>query len=418
MMDIQKIQQQPVKFSSGLAVPLAQAFSWMSRNPLAEVVVKDVLGFNAPKMTVAAMRSKGDFLDTTRLEMSNTAVTLFGSLALPPLMRRLASAVSGISNAELMKSHLLSPQQLKQGGKAVARVTQKQMAHLAGSFGFLMPFAMAFIGVPYLRNAITLAQNKTANFEALIGLEKPTFANERRPFKQEMAYQLGMLSKILTLGVGMGVASTVGLGLLSRKLPLSSVSKGATATVNQVYKLFHLGGKAANQITGDLSVFTFWLLPAYAGWLMASRSKNEFREQLVKSVNSVLWFSVFNRFFTKPMFATMFKNLYKRSGVFLSKGPRKLVSNASLWQRLMHRSAQVEWIPSWDSINKLAKTNPNLFKQFRQAKLNEELANMGISVGMLAATPSLLNIALTKSKYEAEQKNLQALKALSAEKTV
>jgi hypothetical protein len=337
--------------------------------------------------------------------MSNTAVTLFGSLTLPPVMRHLASKLSGISAAELKKPWLMTPQLLKQNGAKAAQTTQKQLAHLAGSFGFLIPFAMAFVGVPYLRNAITLAKNKTANFEALIGLEKPTFANERRPYKQEMEYQIGQFSKILSLGALGGLAATVSLSLLSRRIP-SNLSLQSRKLVNFAYKVFHLGGKAANQITGDTSVFIFWLLPAYAGWLLAARSKNEFREQLVKSANSVLWFSVFNRFWTKPKFAQVFKNLYKQTGIYLAKGPKNLASNATIIQRLSHLSRQVEWTPSWDAINKLAKTNPKAFPLFRNAMIKEELANLGISVGMLAATPSLLNIVLTRNRYEAEKKAL------------
>ena len=140
------------RFSSGLAGRLAAtsfipaALLFMERNNNAEVIIKDVLGFNAPKITVAGMRSKGDMYDTARLELSNTAFTTTSLLTMPPLFRGMAAWAAKLKPEKLVKDLSLETP-IK--SLATARYhAQKQLAHLGGSLGFMTPFALAYVAIP------------------------------------------------------------------------------------------------------------------------------------------------------------------------------------------------------------------------------------------------------------------------------
>ncbi len=398
---------------------MPRSLYWMERNQLSDILIKDLLGFNMPRMTVAAMRSTGDFLDTTRMELSNTSVTVLGSLTVPFFMRHLAAMVSGMPQKTLKKL----------GHDATLRKTAtaaQKMGHLAGSLGFLVPFAFAFASTPYLRNWITLKQAGTANFEEIIGLGKsPKGHHNDRSYKEELAFQLGKVRDLNLIGVGLGAVTTILLGLKARNLAAKSRKAGAKVahkTINKLFNAFHLSGNNANQITGDLSVFIWWLLPAYTGYILASRGKHERRENIIKTVNSLLWFTIFNRIFTKPHFGKLFRTAQKRLGVTLAKGPtlfkntagarKKGLAKLGAWVK--HQSQLPKWVPGWQAIANLEKTNPNAYHHLARLRTNRDLSLLAISIVMLATTPAVLNVILTRARVKAERKHYALHNGLQA----
>lgn len=404
--------------------PLVQSLAWMEANPLiGEVLIKDVLGFNAPQMAIAAARSKGDFWDTTRAQLANTAMSLGGSFTLPFATRWLASSVSGVSSSTIKK---LGAGTLEQSKKTY----QAKLAHVAGSFGFLFPFAFIFVATPYFRNWLTLKQSGTANFEEIIGMgsgvgsipsphskvksKKDNAKNKQRTPEEEQQYQLQMMNKILAWGASLGLALTAGLGLVARNLPKASnqIGNGAKKVINGLYNNFNLNGKQANQLNTDLSIFIFWLMPAYVGYIMAARGKHERREQIIKTVNSVLWFTVFNRFFTNPYYGKKFKKLQDRLGQVVEQAPKSKVSFiegktglAKLIGKAKYRLAMPNWVPSFKEIKAIRQTRPLDYKVFSRLKVHNELMRLGISIVMLASSPQILNVLLTRYKVNQERED-------------
>jgi hypothetical protein len=409
--------------------PLVQSLAWMEANPLiGEVLIKDVLGFNAPQMAIAAARSKGDFWDTTRAQLANTAMSLGGSFTLPFATRWLASAVSGVPSNTIKKLGAGTLEQSSQTYKA-------KLAHVAGSFGFLFPFAFIFVATPYFRNWLTLKQTGTANFKEIIGLgtgagsipsahksgkrdkannNKATANTMQRTPEEEQRYQLKMMNTILAWGAGLGLALTAGLGMLARQLPksASNIGSGAKKVINGVYNNFKLNGKQANQLNTDLSIFIFWLMPAYVGYIMAARGKHERREQVIKTVNSVLWFTVFNRFFTNPYYGKKFKKLQERLGQVVKQAPEPKASFvdgktglAKLVGTAKYRLALPNWVPSFKEIKAIRKTRPLDYKVFSRLKVHNELMRLGISIVMLASSPQILNVLLTRYKVNQERED-------------
>ncbi|MCA9797937.1 MAG: hypothetical protein KC474_00175 [Cyanobacteria bacterium HKST-UBA04] len=351
---------------------LTRGIAWFESNPLAELVFKDITCFNLPKM--ATTRTHKEMLDVATLELSNTSVTLGSSLVLPPILQWVSSQISGVPR-HLLKG-TLKPEQLTPAVK---------LARLGTAFGFLVPFAAAFWGAAFFRNWMTLRREKTANFDQIIGLSKGAEAAAsvshspapHRSLEEEKAFQKGMAQKIMGLGTAVGAAALLGFGMMARGRLNGAARKPLSQLLERTYKTFHLGGDSGNQVRGFWPILIFWLTPAYGGWMHASRGENEFREQFIKAANSVLWFSVFNRFLVDPAFKNQFNTMAKSGS---------------------------QDIPAYDKV--ISKYSGALRKRLIGVKNAKFLTGMAISIGMLAITPQLLNIWLTRRLHN---KKLQAV---------
>lgn len=390
------------------------AAHWMEQRPLADILAKDVLGMNAPRMVVAGIRSPGDLWDTARMELSNTSFTLFGTLILAPLFRWVAHKASGESRADLNNISLKEFDPRQPFKMPTLGVAKKQLAHLAGAFGFLIPFATSFVATPYLRNAITLKQTGTTNFEEIIGLESHKHAQNQEKFKKELKYQLDMVKGLNIAGMSLGLLTALTLGLRAKNM--KGISEKAAKILHKTFKTFRLGGsKAANQVRGDLSVFVWWLAPAYLGYIVSARGKHEFREAMIKTVNSVLWFTAFNRFVTKPLYGKKFKGAleglqktgHKTINEFVEKlHPTPINAKSNWFKKQIDRNT---WLPDAAQIKTLEKSHPEAFKTLSKLKAGEEVASMLISIFMLATTPAVINLFLTKHRYNKQQKETLGL---------
>jgi hypothetical protein len=120
--------------------------------------------------------------------------------------------------------------------------------------------------------------------------------SQRSPEEQAKA-QKKKGFEVLATGVGLTMASVLGLGLLAGKArtePGSMVThrleNSWKKTFSTVFNQFDLKGEGAYQIGGGWPTLLFWGLPAYLGWIHASRSSNERRERILQMGNSIFWF--------------------------------------------------------------------------------------------------------------------------------
>jgi hypothetical protein len=342
-----------------LSAPLlTQSLQYLENKPLAETVVKDITGFNIPK--IALTRTWKERWDVTTLELSNTGITLGSSIAMPWLLRKPVEMLSQVPAQELWKK---GTEELSSAAKT---------ARVGHAFGFLIPFASLFWAAPFFRNWLTVVRTKTANFEAIIGLDKNNASKSGRTPEQEKAFQLKQMWKVLGTGFGLGAAALVGFGLAAKGMGTKPLGK----TMEQLYEKFTLKGDWLNQLQGGAATLIFWSLPAYLGWLHAARSKNEFKEQALKAANSIFWFSVFN-------FESVNKALYLKS-----------------YQKILPELTKV---PTYDQILNYAEPLKGKLVKLKNA---QNLGNLVFSIGMLAAAPQLLNIYLTKRRFAREHGGL------------
>jgi hypothetical protein len=405
-------------------------FGYLEKNGLAGLIVLDILGFNLPKISLC--RTWKERLDCATLEASNTSVTLGASLTLPFLTRPLASAIAGVDGkylgdavpfaktwatlAQGAAEKLGNAGPLAEGlkglaqnivGKAEHEVPEAlagkvAIARMAKDFGFYFPFAAAFWAAPFLRNWLTIHREGTANFEALIGLDQGNAFEHQRSPEEEKRFQLGKAKRTLAWGLGLSAASIVGLGLLARGA--TGPLKGAAKAFTEHYAL---RGPNGNQIDSRWSMFFFWSLPAYAGWIEAARSKNERIEQSVKAANSLFWFT-FSKDLVKPFFKRTFlqENLlshFQKKGIEVPEGllnrpefKLKSVTN-------MLGKAEMPDVPSYAFLEKTFAEHPQIRQELMGLKNNAELGQLAFAVLMLASMPQLLNIAWTRHRVQREQ---------------
>ena len=421
---------------------MASAFSFLEHQPLAELLVKDILGFNLPKMAVAlGFRGKQDFWDVARLELGNTAWTLATSFILPVLITHpIATRLSGLSKEHLAKD-LTKPKVIQElAALGIKDVTAHKLAHLGGALGFILPFALGFSAVPFLRNALTLKQTGTINYQKLIGLEKSDGSKQKdADYDQQMAHQLGMAKKIMLAASGLAIASTIGLPLLAKKLGQQETAPAIRKTVDFLYDKCRLKGWKNTQFGSKWGSFLFWQLPAYVGWVAAARSPHEKRERVIQSANAMVWFSAITPLLVRPAMAGRFikefekhgfkpteflapekaalyldnnlqkqgKNLFETVGLklkqFQAKG--KLIPDYSDLLPLLPGTKDIE--PTKAAAEAFFKANPEARKGLLKALNLQMLADLGISISMLATTPALLNVFLTRHEYNKQQQAKQ-----------
>jgi hypothetical protein len=281
-----------LKFGSS---PMGGFLPMLERQPLAELVFKDIAAFNAPK--IALCRTWKERWDTATLELSNTGITLFSSLFLPKLLRKPVEGLSKISTKTLGREIPFA--ELAKTSNA------EKMARMGVSFGFFFPFAAAFWAAPFFRNWLTLKRTQSANFESIIGFDGVKSNKPQRSVQEEMSYQKRSALKVFAIGAALGAASLVSFGYaakvlgghakgkfvptLKKRLETFLERKGSRQW-NWFFNHFDLKGKSANQIEGVPAQLIFWGLPAYLGWVHGARSNNERRERVLQSANALFWF--------------------------------------------------------------------------------------------------------------------------------
>jgi hypothetical protein len=360
----------------------SQFMAYLEENPIAEILFKDVTGYNLPRL--ATVRSPNEFWDTLTGEMGNTSISLGGTLMLPPLFQKVMSRFTRIP-LEQIKKQVTDPKML-----ALATKT----ARLGSSLGYLTLWASLFWATPFFRNWLTLTRSKNGNFESMIGLEKNSPSSSPEKLKEAKRFQLNGLFQVLTVGAALSAASVLGGAQLARRLatkPLQAknTSSKMVNTLEWLFKQFDLKGKKTDQPGTPISTLIFWSLPAYFGWLQASRSPNEFKENLLKTVNSNLWF-----FCMTPLVKKFFLKQYQSIDPSLTK------------------------VPDFKEI--LQVVDAPVRQKLLKLKQKDFGIGMAITVTMLATTPQIINRILTKRRFEKAQqmaKNAPATPKLNSSKS-
>ena len=222
--------------------------------------------------------------------------------------------------------------------------------------------------MPFIRNYFTLKRAHTSNFDAIIGLEKSAQPESPEQLKQDMETQAHQAKHILLIGLALGGASLAGFSMAAKKITKSVLPK----SVEWLYKTFRLSGKGMYEIKDGPATFTFWAAPAYAGWMHASRSKDELQEQMIKTFNALFWFFGLPALM-KPHFADQFRKLV----------PMDKNSTLPTYQDILKT-------PGWKRLRRKLLSLKTL--QFSSMLL--------ASVAMLSVSPQILNRYLTARKFE------------------
>lgn len=300
-------KKSPPALQAGGSFGFATRFlSGLEKRPLAELLFKDVLAFNVPKISLT--RTWAECLDTATLELANSSITLLSSLAVPPLLRRPASWLSGI------------PMEKLNGVLSKTANTPVKLARLGIAFGFLFPFAAAFWAIPFFRNWLTMERTQSGDFESMIGF-KEKGKEEKKPtrsFEEEKDYHKNKAINILLSGGALGLASLVGMTTAARRMA-NATSDSLWGKARHVLENRHgkawenfvnnydLKGDSANQVAPGGAQLLFWGLPAYVGWIHAARGNNERRERTLQAFNGMFWF-----FFGGKLTGMLFKQAYTK----------------------------------------------------------------------------------------------------------
>ena len=348
-------------------LPLSMGFlPFLESRPLAELIFKDVTGFNIPKITFN--RTEGERWDRATLEFSNTAITLGASLTLPHLMRYAAAKIAGVNPKDLLLE-----------ASTPGLSSKLKLAKTAASFGFLFPFAAAFWGAAFFRNWLTIKRTNNADFDSMIGLKNQ--GAKKRSVEKEKAHQMKMALGTVGLGFAAGLASLLGFGLAAKRFAGNKLPN----LVERLFEGFHLSGKGGYEIKQDKSVFLFWSVPAYLGWLHAARGKNERWEQSLSAANGTFWF-----FVAPKTIDLWFKKVFdKVPGIQSIPGYVK------------------GKIPDYSQFLQAEGVDPALRETLRKLKNKQFGTRLAFTALMLGTTPQLLNQYFTRKRNEAK---LQAAK--------
>lgn len=231
--------------------------------PVLDTAVKEVVGINAPK--ILTTRSAEERKDTFYSEIGNT-VGFFGSgLALNTLLNK--------------------------------TLPTKAMQHrnpLAYQYGVLGRSAALFSAafsimwaMPFIRNYLTAKQTGSVEFTQVIGARK---ADVKNPNLHHALSDYQMKAATI-LGLGLtGVLLSVGgakLGI-QRQWGKAGLEKLFQNPKGWIHKLTLKNGDFAH--FAGLPALLFWGVPAYGGWIHASRDSYERKEQLLKFAGFVAGF--------------------------------------------------------------------------------------------------------------------------------
>ncbi|MFM7469418.1 MAG: hypothetical protein ACKO37_07970 [Vampirovibrionales bacterium] len=367
-------------------------FQWCEKTPIGALVLQDIACFNIPPMLLA--RTKNELLDIAPNLLGWTSITAGSTIALPPLLRRGVNKLTGVP-IQKMASELTE--------KTLQVMPEhEKLARLAVSFGFLFPFGAGFMSAPFFRNYLTLKRAGTSDFEKIIGLRKGSKPNEattktqdKEKAKHDPKFQADLRKNlragwgVLAAGAALSAASVLGFSALARSAMAGKKLLDPTL-VHSLLKTYGLRGKTSNEVSGLLPILLFWLVPPYAGWLFAARSKNERIEYGLKSANSILWFSMFTPMFIKGRFAKAFEQAGIKTGVEKVTNPIMKGLKASL-----------------PSYTQLLAMKDGVAKEKALRILNRySLASWLVPVAALSTTPQLLNIYFTKQRFKAQESNL------------
>lgn len=379
----------------------------LEKQPLAELVFKDIAAFNAPKIALA--RTWKERIDTATLELSNTTITLLASLALPLLLRHPVSKISDVAVDALKKE--IPYANLASTPNAI------KLARLGTSFGFFFPFAAAFWAAPFMRNWMTLKRTQSANFESIIGFDGVKSRGPKRSLQEEQAYQKNTAWKIFGSGVALGAASFTGFALAARSVGKNAGKQMASGfghglqqlmekhpkSWNWLFNNFDLKGKSANQIEGWPAQLTFWGLPAYLGWIHGARSEHERRERGVQTGNALFWFFAAPKL-TSLMWGNSFLKMAGNPGDWTPEFKKAIEKNLLPGQGFTEAFQNKVKNLTYDDIGHFLGNEKGQGQKALTNLKNWKFAVSGLGIPITAlAVVQLINFQVTERKIKAAQ---------------
>ncbi len=220
------------------------------------IMGKEIIGINAPKML--KIRNMDEFVDSAISELGNTA-GYFGS---GYLITKLTETLI----PKLTKTNIpnLAANKMYDVGQSIL------LCMVPGSILYAMPF---------IRNYITGKRTGTTGFTDMVG--HMSFAKQP---KTEYKSDMKRFKRTALAVLGIGAALGVGGFAYCKRLALKGVKIADKPLAKFWNKNFLFEEGKFKKMPDSVGLF-FWGLPAYAGWIHASRQWEERAEQTVKMLN-------------------------------------------------------------------------------------------------------------------------------------
>jgi hypothetical protein len=327
---------------------LVNFLSLMERQPLWDTMAKEVVGINAPKIIFT--RSNDERIDVATNELGNT--------------------VGFVATGFLLEKALdfLYEKAVPASKKALENT--KTWEALGRSFTLYSLIFSVMWAMPFIRNYYTAKRTGQVQYTHVIGA-KNVHQPEKKAYpsnqvQEKMAEYRNKALSILGLGALFASAASVA--------SVFAIGKGAGVgpMAQWVAKNLALIGGKFSDFSG-VKALLFWGLPAYGGWIHASRDPIEKKEQLLKFFNFVFCFSV----------PQQVMKWYFNSGFEKLLGKNMEASFAKL-----------------KSPEYLTRFGADIVKKATRLKLFQEGAGLVSSIVLLGISPAVLNIFLTQKRLD------------------
>ncbi len=365
-------------------------FTHLENRPVFEVMSKEIMGINAPKTLI--VRSSDEMVDVAFNEVGNTAGFFGGGFALQWLIDKLHNKLDTLPEGKALTGSLAERSKLwRQAGKSIA----------ISSVLFSLMWAM-----PFFRNYITAVRTGTDDYTEVIGSgasgsahdgSSPWLSSDKeKAFENHKAGYLSTAFTTLGLGFGLGVLALLGSHTaIKRGVPLGKelgelLKTEALSFGDKAKRFLGKAGEWTRKTLGfesgefkkfgDIHAALFWGLPAYGGWIAASRDGYEKKEQVLKAANFFVWF-----FGLPALIRSNYVKKYPEKLVkYIKKHDIKRVTKALIEDRI-------------EGMNKLGLSKMDKEKAL-EVWQSQSVVSLLSSIILLGVSPSILNIWLTKRR--------------------
>ncbi len=387
--------QNRLRFGAGEGL-LTQGLRRLEKNTLTDTLTKEFIGINLPKILFT--RTQDERIDVAVSELGNTSAFLAGGF--------LADQALGLSLKRAMKN---IPAETAQHQLATRWATTSRSVGIYGVVFSLM-WAM-----PFVRNYITTKRTGSTHFTDVIGAHLTIPNQQRSPaiVQESLNHYRHQIATILGTGIGISTAALL-LGVIGIRQSGNAFGKAAMTklhdgkTLAQTLEGWHWIGKTADaaqnsqrsllpsvrrffrETAGSLSLksfllrdgrfanfsgtpaLLFWGLPAYGGWIHASRDQYEKKEQWLKFGNFVACF------FGPPIvMARIFAGKMK---ALLPEGGQSIPLTVAEIDKIADAGRRTALTRVWQQKN---------------------IASLTTSILLLGTLPQMLNIYLTRKRLQA-----------------
>lgn len=316
-----------------------------------DTVTKEVVGINVPKIVMT--RSDTEQKDVAISEIGNTMAFGVGGLLVDQVLKRSFAGVQ----------------------KAGASQTAQRWASLGRSLGVYSTVFSLMWAMPFIRNYITAKQTGSVSFADVIKANHhhPENSHDRQAvLKDALSYYQGQAQAILGLGA-LGTVASAGFARLAAQKEIWAKPLEKLFQHQWMDSLLLKGGKFAG--FGGTPALLFWGLPAYGGWIHASRDPYETKEQWLKFINFVACF------FGPPV---VIDKLFK--GKFNSRFPQ--LKDVGF---------------GYEAITKTLDAHPEKKATALKLWAGKNALSLFSSIALLGTLPQLINWYLTQERMRRDQ---------------